>query len=604
MDISKMLKRTCYAGEISRRDIGRQVTLNGWVNRVRDHGSLIFLDLRDRTGVVQLVLSAEVSPEAFQRAKEIKSEYVLAVTGEVKERPEGTVNPHLKTGEIEVYVSELQILNTAKVPPFLPSEEKEVEEALRLRYRYLDLRRPEMQTLLATRHRAVKLIRDFLNEHGFWEIETPVLTRSTPEGARDYLVPSRTYPGNFFALPQSPQLFKQLLMVAGVEKYFQIARCFRDEDLRADRQPEFTQLDLEMSFVTPAEIMDLTEALLAFLFQKLWNKDLLLPFPRLGYTEALARFGTDRPDLRFGLELKEVTSLVTESGFKVFAEAVRRKESVKGLRVPGGGRFSRREMELLTAKATHLGAKGLTWLVKEKEGFRSPVAKFFTPAELEGLGTALAAREGDLLLFVASNPARANFVLSTLRLELGRELGLIPDSAFSFVWLIDFPLLEYLPEEKRFTAVHHPFTAPLAADLPLLESEPLKVRSQAYDLVLNGVELGGGSIRIHQRPLQEKIFRLLGLSAPEYTEKFGFLLEALDYGAPPHGGIALGLDRLLMLLLGRETIRDVIAFPKTQSATCLLTKAPAPVAPSQLQELHLKVTAPETPSREKVAKGS
>ncbi|MGI9953477.1 aspartate--tRNA ligase [Moorellaceae bacterium AZ2] len=584
--------RTHGCGELRKDHAGLQVILMGWVHRRRDHGGLVFVDLRDRSGIVQVVFSPEVSGEAFAKAEAVRGEYVIAVAGEVRIRPEGTANPNLPTGEIEVYARRMRLLNKAKVPPFYIADNLEVDEALRLRYRYLDLRRPEMQRLLELRYRTSKAIRDFLDSRGFWEIETPMLTKSTPEGARDFLVPSRLHPGEFFALPQSPQLFKQVLMVAGVERYFQIVRCFRDEDLRADRQPEFTQLDMEMSFVRREDVMQITEELLAYVFRHVLGVELKLPFPRLTYKEAMSRFGSDKPDLRFGLEIKDISELVKASQFRVFAEVVARGGVVRGIRAPGCGSYSRRELDELTKLAGTFGAKGLAWMIIEEEGIRSPIAKFFSPEELEAIKERMEARAGDLLLFVADKEETAATALGALRLEMGRRLAMIDSEQLAFTWVIDFPLLEYSEEEGRYKAIHHPFTSPCEEDLPLLDREPLKVRALAYDVVLNGVELGGGSIRIHRRDVQEKMFNLLGLGPQEAQEKFGFLLEAFEYGAPPHGGIALGLDRMVMLMGRRETIRDVIAFPKTQSATCLMTGAPGPVAPEQLSELHLALRPP------------
>ncbi|GFN23207.1 aspartate--tRNA ligase [Thermanaeromonas sp. C210] len=581
--------RTHGCGELRKEHAGLEVILAGWVHRRRDHGGLIFMDLRDRSGIVQVVFNPEVSEQAFAKAEALRGEYVVAVAGEVSIRPEGTANPNLPTGEVEVYARDLRLLNVAKVPPFYIADNLEVDEALRLRYRYLDLRRPEMQRLLELRYRATKAIRDFLDGRGFWEIETPMLTKSTPEGARDFLVPSRLHPGEFFALPQSPQLFKQVLMVAGVERYFQIVRCFRDEDLRADRQPEFTQLDMEMSFVRREDVMGITEELLAYVFHRVLGVELDLPFPRLTYEEAISRYGSDKPDLRFGLEIKDISDLVKNSGFRVFAEAVGRGGVVRGIRAPGCSSYSRRELDELTRLAGTFGAKGLAWMIIEGDGIRSPIAKFFDPGELQSVRERMEARPGDLLLFVADQEETAACALGALRLEMGRRLGLVDDGRLAFAWVIDFPLLEYDEEEGRYKAVHHPFTSPREEDLPLLDREPLKAKALAYDVILNGVELGGGSIRIHRRDVQEKMFELLGLRAEEAREKFGFLLEAFEYGAPPHGGIAFGLDRMVMLMGRRETIRDVIPFPKTQSASCLMTGAPGPVAPEQLKELHLTI---------------
>jgi aspartyl-tRNA synthetase len=595
------LKRTHMCGRLSPEQVDQEVVLTGWVNRTRDHGGLIFVDLRDRTGMVQVVFSPEVNAEVFAVAETIRGEYVIAVTGCVQLRPAESVNPHLATGQVEVYVSSLRILNKAKTPPFYITENLDADESVRLRYRYLDLRRPDMQQIMFIRHQTTKVMRDFLDAHGFWEIETPMLTSSTPEGARDFLVPSRLNPGSFYALPQSPQLFKQILMVAGMDRYFQIVRCFRDEDLRADRQPEFTQLDLEMSFITRDEIMELMEALIADLFQKVLGVTLQLPVSRLSYQEAMARYGSDKPDLRFGLELVDVSDLMAGSTFKVFADTVQRGGQVKGLTVPEAN-FSRKELDELTALAAKFGAKGLAWMVVNPEGIRSPLTKFFSAEELARIQARLQAKPGDVMLFVADQPLTAAEIMGRLRLALGKKMGLIKGDAFSLTWVTDFPLLEYNQEEKRYQAMHHPFTAPVEADLPLLDTNPGQVRAQAYDLVLNGTEIGGGSIRIHQRPVQEKMFHLLNLSQSEAGEKFGHLLEAFDYGAPPHGGIAFGLDRLVMIMTGRATIRDVIAFPKTQSATCLMTGAPTPVASAQLRELHLKQNMPQVLESKNLAK--
>lgn len=589
-----MSRRSAYCGELRLKDKGKEVILMGWVNKRRDHGGLIFIDLRDRSGIIQVVLSPEVNEEAFHLGEKVRSEYVLAAKGKVSRRPAGTENENLATGEIEVYAEELEILNPSKVPPFYPEDELDIDEALRLKYRYIDLRRPAMYRSLLMRHTTNYAIRRFLNERGFLEIETPLLTKSTPEGARDYLVPSRIHRGSFYALPQSPQLFKQILMVAGMEKYYQIARCFRDEDLRADRQPEFTQLDLEMSFIEEEDILNLTEEMLAFVFKEALGLEISLPFPRLSYEEALSRFGSDKPDLRFGLELKDVSEIIASSSFKVFQDALLKGGEVRGFNAKGLGSYSRKELDDLTKEAIDYGAKGLAWFQVTKEGeLKSPIVKFFTAEELENLKKALAAEPNDLLLFVADEKMVAREVLGRLRLLLAQRLGLMDTSVFSFCWVTDWPLFEYDEEEKRYVALHHPFTSPKEEDIDLMDIDPLKVKARAYDVVLNGVEIGGGSIRIHRRELEEKMFKLLNMSKEESEEKFGFLLEAFDYGAPPHGGIALGLDRLLMLMLGLDTIRDVIAFPKTQSAYDPLTGAPAAVTEEQLRELGLKLDLKE-----------
>jgi aspartyl-tRNA synthetase len=583
------LKRSHTCNELGAADVGEKVTLMGWVLRRRDHGGVIFVDLRDRRGLTQVVFNPERNPEVHAKAHAIRSEWVLACRGTVSPRPEGMENTNLKTGAIEVMVDELRILNISQTPPFPLDEEGEVSENLRLKYRYLDLRRPGMADSLVLRHKAAQAIRSFLNEQDFLEIETPVLTRSTPEGARDYLVPSRVNPGKFYALPQSPQLFKQLLMVAGMERYYQIVKCFRDEDLRADRQPEFTQVDMELSFVEEEDIFRITEGMIARLFQTTLDLELVTPFPRISYDEAMARYGSDKPDTRFGLELVDLTEIVRECGFQVFRTVTAKGGMVKSINAKGCADFSRKDLDDLTSYVGQYGAKGLAWVkVKESGEWQSPIAKFFTEEERASMATALDAAPGDLLFFVADQPFVVHQALSELRLELGRRLKLIDNHTFNFVWVTDFPLLEYDHQEKRHQAVHHPFTAPKEEDLALLDTDPGRLRSRAYDLALNGTEIGGGSIRIHQKGLQEKIFQTLGISDEEAADKFDFLLRALDYGAPPHGGIAFGLDRLMMIITGRDTIRDVIAFPKTQKATCLLTEAPSQVARAQLTELSLR----------------
>ena len=573
-------------GELGAADTGREIILQGWVQRRRDHGGLLFIDLRDRTGLVQLVFNSEGDRDLFAAAEMLRSEYVIAVSGEVVRRDPANVNAALKTGEIEIRALSLEILNRAKTPPFYIEDGLHADENLRLRYRYLDLRRPESYRRLALRHRAVKLIRDYLDSRGFLEIETPMLTRSTPEGARDYLVPSRTSPGSFYALPQSPQLFKQLLMAGGVERYFQIARCFRDEDLRADRQPEFTQIDIEASFLGRERLFAIIEGMMALLYGNLLGQDLSLPFPRLSHSEAMARFGSDKPDLRFGMELVDLSGPAREGGFKIFRAALESGGAVKALRVPGMAGATRKELDDLVALAVEFGARGLAWMIRDTAGWRSPIAKFFSPDLLDRMGEQAGAVPGDLLLFAAGDALPCSEVLGRLRLHLAPE-NLSPEPRF--LWVVDFPLFEYDPVEKRLNAAHHPFTAPLEEDLPLLEQDPRAVRSQAYDLVLNGVELGSGSNRIHRCETQLRIFRMLGLSEEEAMEKFSFLLEAFEYGTPPHGGIALGLDRLVALFTGDDSIRRVIAFPKTAAGSCLLTGAPAPVEPQQLRELGLSV---------------
>ncbi|SHJ32730.1 aspartate--tRNA ligase [Desulfofundulus thermosubterraneus] len=586
------LKRTHHCGLLRTEHVGQPVVLMGWVQRRRDHGGLIFIDLRDRSGLVQVVFSPDRAGRAFSKAEAVRSEYVLAVVGQVEARPAGTENPNLATGEIEVVARDMRILNPAKTPPFYIEDGVDVDENVRLRYRYLDLRRPEMQRALILRHRAAKVVRDFLDKHGFLEIETPMLTRSTPEGARDFLVPSRLNPGRFYALPQSPQLFKQILMVAGMERYFQITRCFRDEDLRADRQPEFTQIDIEMSFVDVDDVLELMEEMMAYLFRETIGVEVPRPFPRLSYQEAMDRFGTDKPDTRFGMELRDVTDIVAGCGFKVFASAVAAGGRVKGINAKGCAHFSRKDIDDLTAFVANYRARGLAYFFVTPEGVKSPIAKFFTGEEIEAILKRLEAEPGDLLLFVADQPAVVAASLGALRLQLARRLELIPEDTFNFLWVVDFPLLEYDEEEKRFVAVHHPFTSPREEDIPLLETEPGRVRARAYDLVLNGMEVGGGSIRIHRRDVQERMFAAIGLGSEEAREKFGFMLEAFEYGTPPHGGIAFGFDRLVMLMAGKKTIRDVIAFPKTQSATDLMTQAPGEVSPEQLKDLHIRVHLP------------
>jgi aspartyl-tRNA synthetase len=584
------LNRTHSCGELRLEDAGREVVLMGWVQRRRDHGGLIFVDLRDRRGLTQVVFNPEINPDTHNKAGVLRDEFVLAVRGVVNPRPPEMVNPNLPTGEIEVMVSELRLLNSAKTPPFeLEDYRVDISETLRLKYRYLDLRRPSVMKNILFRHHAAQVVRQFLNGQGFIEVETPILTKSTPEGARDYLVPSRVQPGQFFALPQSPQLFKQLLMIGGLDRYYQLCRCFRDEDLRADRQPEFTQIDLEMAFITEADVYRVVEGMMAALFRELLGVEAPLPFPRLTYRECLDRFGLDRPDLRFGLELQDLTDLVRDTQFRQFREVVEQGGVVKALNGPGLSRLSRKELDELIDLAGVYGARGLAWVKIQKDGWQSPLAKYFPESVKDAVNLRLAAREGDLILLVADAPLAACTALGQVRLHLGQKEGLIREEVHRLVWVSDFPLMEYDAGLGRWSPMHHPFTAPVDADVPLLATDPGQVRARAYDLVLNGVEIGGGSIRINRRDIQQQVFQALGISPAEAEEKFGFLLEALEYGAPPHGGVAFGFDRLVAIFCGAKSIREVIAFPKTQKAACLVTKAPSPVDPEQLLELGLRL---------------
>jgi aspartyl-tRNA synthetase len=583
------LIRTHYCNDLGVDNVGEQVTLMGWVLRRRDHGGVIFIDLRDRRGITQVVFNPEINPEVHAKAHRIRSEWVLAVKGRVEARPGDMANPKLETGGIEVLIDELRILNVSETPPFPLDEDGEVSDNLRLQYRYLDLRRPEMFAKLITRHKAVQTIRNYLSDNDFLDIETPMLTRSTPEGARDYLVPSRVNAGKFYALPQSPQLFKQLLMISGMDRYYQIVKCFRDEDLRADRQPEFTQIDMELSFVDEEQVITVTEGMIKALFKETLGHNITLPIGRLTFDEAMDRFGTDRPDLRFGMELVNLTDIAAKCGFKVFRSIADSGGTVRAINAKGCAVFSRKELDVLTDYAVQFGAKGLAWVKMKEDGeWQSPIAKFFTDEERAEITAAVDAVPGDLLFFGADTSKIVFQVLSELRIELARRLDLLKKDDFNFVWVTDFPLVEYDEKEKRYQALHHPFTAPKVADVEKLESDPAKVYSRAYDLVLNGTEIGGGSIRIHEKQLQAKVLDVLGVGEEEANEKFGFLLRALELGAPPHGGIAFGLDRLLMIITGSDSIREVIAFPKTQKATCPLTEAPAAVARKQLTELHIR----------------
>ena len=583
-------QRNCYCGEPRVAQVGQTMTVMGWVHSRRDHGGVTFVDVRDRSGLVQIVCNPQVSPAAHTQAKELRLEYVVAARGRLERRSPETINPNIPTGEVELVVEELRVLNASRTPPFPIDAETDPAENTRLRYRYLDLRRPRMFENLRLRHRLAKVVRDYLDGEGFLEVETPVLTRSTPEGARDYLVPSRVIPGGFYALPQSPQLFKQLLMVSGMEKYFQIVRCFRDEDLRADRQPEFTQIDIEMSFVRPDDVFRLIEGMMVRLCKQVKGIDIPTPFPRMPYSQAMARFGNDKPDIRFGLEIRELSALFSRTDIKVFRQIVADGGVVRGL-IVSDDPFSRKELDDLIPLAQDFGAKGLAWIRLTEDGWQSPLAKFVSDDRKQEIEAALGLKPKDLLLMVADQEQVACEVLSRLRLYLGDKLGLIAKDDMRFLWVTDFPLVEYDADERRYVAKHHPFTSPNDEDVALLETEPGKVRAFAYDVVLNGVELGGGSIRIHRQDVQQKIFSLLGIGEEEAQEKFGFLLEALSYGAPPHGGIALGFDRLAMLFAGMDSLREVIAFPKTARAQCLMTQAPGGVDTRQLRELSIKVDA-------------
>lgn len=593
------MHRSCGCGEVKDNDSGKVLTLAGWVQRRRDHGGLIFIDLRDRTGLVQLVFSPQYGEEAFHKAEDVRNEYVVAIVGKVRERSEETINPHMKTGRLEVVVSEMRVLNKAKTPPFYIEDGVDVDENVRLKYRYLDLRRPEMQRNLIMRHKITHEMREFLDERGFLEIETPMLTKSTPEGARDYLVPSRVNPGKFYALPQSPQLFKQLLMVSGFERYFQVARCFRDEDLRADRQPEFTQLDMEVSFEDQDFILDLVEHMMQRVFKNVLNVDIQIPFQRITWTDAMNLYGSDKPDLRFDMHFYDISDLLRDTGFKVFRNVLDNGGVVKAINVKGDAKIPRRELDGLVEYVGHYGAKGLAWIGFNEDGtLKCQITKFLGEDKIREIGRVCEAEKGDLILIIADKPKVVAQALGELRLEMGRRMNLIDPNEFCFRWVVDFPMFEYSEEEKRYVAEHHPFTAPRDEDVQYLLTNPEKVYAKAYDMVLNGVEAGGGSLRIYQEDLQEKVFQAIGISKEEAEEKFGFLLKAFQYGAPPHEGLAFGLDRLVMLMLHRESIRDVIAFPKTQSAIDQMSEAPNVVTDKQLDELHIKLVTKEDKEKE------
>jgi aspartyl-tRNA synthetase len=582
-------KRTHYCGELRAADAGKTVILMGWVQRRRDHGGVIFVDLRDREGLAQVVFNPELNPTVHQEAHRIRSEYVLAVQGKVRKRPEGMENPELSTGGIEVMIDDLEILNESKTPPFVLDAGEEISENVRLKYRYLDLRRPEIQKKIILRSQAATATREYFHGRGFIEIETPFLTKSTPEGARDYLVPSRVHQGMFYALPQSPQLFKQLLMVSGFDRYYQIVKCFRDEDLRADRQPEFTQVDCEMSFIDENDIIAVMEGYMAHLFKSCLGVTLKIPFPKMAYRDAMERFGKDNPDTRFGMELKDLTDILKDSDFTLFQEVVAGGGVIKSMKIEDGRKLSRKDLDGLKDFVAAYGARGLAWARVNPDGWTSPIFKYLKPIEVRQINARMEVHEGDLIVFLADKPGIVRDSLGNLRIHLARQLNLIDPAAFAFTWVTEFPLMEYSETDKRFVSTHHPFTSPVMEDLPYLETDPGRVRARAYDLVLNGSEIGGGSIRIHSQKVQERIFGALGLSADEARAKFGFLLDALEYGTPPHGGIAFGFDRLIMLMAGTDSIRDVIAFPKTQKAACLLTEAPSKVSIEQLLELSLKI---------------
>lgn len=587
----KGMKRSCMCAQVKTEDIGHRLTVMGWVSKRRDLGGLIFIDLRDRSGILQVVFNnSTICDDMFQKASTLRNEYVIAVTGTINRRSDDVINTKIQTGEIEMAAEELRILSKSEIPPIYTDDDSQTNEALRLKYRYLDLRKPKMQANLILRHKAAKITRQYFDENGFLEIETPMLTRSTPEGARDYLVPSRVHEGKFFALPQSPQIFKQLFMVSGLDRYMQIVRCFRDEDLRADRQPEFTQIDIEMSFVDVDDVISMNEGFLKRLFKEMKGIELQLPLPRMTYKEAMDRYGSDKPDLRFGLEITDISDIVSASGFKIFADTVKNGGSVRAINVKqGGSEFSRRDIDSFEDLVKTYKAKGMAWIIIEEGGLKSPIAKFVTEKETEGILRRVGAHTGDLICIVADKNEVVCTALGQLRLEVARRMNLIDKNQYKFLWVTEFPLLEYSEEEQRYVAMHHPFTCPMDEDVHLLETEPGKVRAKAYDIVLNGSEIGGGSIRIHSSELQTRMFKALGFTEQQAQQRFGFLLEAFKYGTPPHGGIAYGFDRIIAIIAGTDSIRDVIAFPKVQNSSCLMTEAPAKVEPEQLKELHIKI---------------
>ena len=600
LDLIGNWKRTKYCGNVDAGDVGNEVTLMGWVQSNRDHGGVIFIDLRDRDGICQAVFNPEHNIETHKIAESVKDEWVIAVRGKVANRTDETINPNIKTGSIEVIVDEIKVLNTSNVIPFLIEDEINVDELLRLKYRFLDLRRNTMKENLLLRHRIASATRSFLNSEGFLEIETPYLTKSTPEGARDFIVPSRLNPGEFYALPQSPQILKQTLMVSGFDKYYQVVRCFRDEDLRADRQPEFTQIDLEMSFVDEDDVITTVEGMIKEIFMQAKGIEVNLPFKRMSYHESMEKYGNDRPDTRFGLELRNISDIFKDSEFKVFKDAVKKGGIIKALNLKGRGNdLSRKDIDDLTDEARSLGAKGLAWIKALDNELQSPIIKFFSDNEINNLKEQLDIEPGDIVFFGADSSYIVNLVLSNLRLKLAEKLDLIDHSQLDLLWIVDFPLFDYDPNDKRYVALHHPFTSPKDDSIDKLESDTANVLSKAYDIVLNGVEIGGGSIRIHRKDIQEKVFKTIGLSDEEANDKFDFLLNALEFGAPPHGGIALGLDRIVMLLSGSDSIRDVIAFPKTQKGACPLTGAPSEIAVEQVLELGLKIDKKSEENKDK-----